>query len=109
MAGLAGFSHRGIAIVSSILEMADRDGWDPHRCTPPLVEDDFDALERAGVLLCLADAVEQRRAPGPPSAVKGRATGRTFVIREAALADWKDPEFAKRFRDAFGRELQAAA
>lgn len=107
--GLAGFSHRGIAIVSSILEMADRDGWDPHRCTPPLVEDDYDALERAGVLLCLADAIEQRRPPGPPSAAKGRATGRAFVIREASLTDWRDPDFAKRFRDAFGRELQATA
>lgn len=106
--GLAGFSHRGIAIVSSILEMADRDGWDPHRCTPPLVEDDYDALERAGLILCLADAIEQRRPLGPPAAVKGRTTGRSFVLQEASLADWKDPDFAKRFRDAFGRELQAA-
>jgi exopolyphosphatase/guanosine-5'-triphosphate,3'-diphosphate pyrophosphatase len=107
--GLAGFSHRGIAVVSSILEMASRDGWDPHRCTPPLGEDDYDALERAGVLLCLADAIEQRRPPAPPAAVKGRTTGRSFVVREAALADWKDPDFAKRFREAFGRELQATA
>lgn len=107
--GLAGFSHRGIAIVSSILEMADRDGWDPHRCTPPLGEDDYDALERAGVLLCLADAIEQRKPPSPPAAVKARATGRQYVLREAALADWKDPDFARRFREAFGRELQATA
>jgi exopolyphosphatase/guanosine-5'-triphosphate,3'-diphosphate pyrophosphatase len=104
--GLAGFSHRGIALVSSMIEMADREGWDPHRCSPPLGENDYDALERAGLVLGLADAIEQRRKPGPPAAVRGLSTGRAFVLRDAGLADWSDPEFAKRFREAFGKDLQ---
>lgn len=107
--GLAGFSHRGIALVSSMVEMADRDGWDPHRCSPPLGEDDYDALERAGVLLCLADLLEQRRPPGPPSAVAGRSSGREFVIRDEALVDWEGGDFPQRFRAAFGLKLKFGA
>jgi exopolyphosphatase/pppGpp-phosphohydrolase len=105
---LAGFSHRGIAVVSSMVEMADRDGWDPHKCSPPLGEDDYDALERAGIVLCLADLIECRRPPGRAAAVVGRTTAREFVIRETVMADWKDRDFAGRFRAAFGKELKFA-
>lgn len=104
--GLAGFSHRGIALVSSMVEMADPEGWDPRRCSPPLGEDDYDALERAGIVLCLADLVEQRRLPGPPSAVSTRTTGREFVLREPGMDAWEDADFARRFRDAFGKDLR---
>lgn len=106
--GLAGFSHRGIGLLSSMIEMADRGGWDPRRCSPPVGEDDYDALERAGVMLYLAEAVEQRRAPGRAAAITARSTGRAFVLREPGLTSWDDTDFAKRFRDAFGKELKTA-
>jgi len=107
--GLAGFSHRGIALLSTMVEMSEHDGSNPRYCSPPLVQDDFDALERAGVILGLADAIERRRPPGPPEPVSARAAGRAFVLTEEGMASWRDPELEKRFRDAFGKELTRAS
>jgi exopolyphosphatase/pppGpp-phosphohydrolase len=103
--GLAGFSHRGIAILSSIVEMADCEGWDPRKCSPPLVVDDFDALERAGILLGLSDAIEQRRPPGLSTGVRGRTENQVFVISDSGMTSWEDAYLTKRFREAFGKEL----
>ena len=106
---LLGFSHREIALLSSIVEIADKDGWDPRRCSPPLKTDDFDPLERAGVLLCLADAIEQRRLPGRASPAACRIKGRAFVLEETGLEAWEDPQVAARFRKAFGKDLKVGA
>ncbi|MFN2425244.1 MAG: hypothetical protein ABR587_02210 [Candidatus Binatia bacterium] len=105
---LLGFSHREIALLSSIVELADKDGWDPRRCSPPLRADDYDCVDRAGVLLCLADVIEQRRLPGRASGATGRAKGRAFVLEEAGLAAWVDEEIDARFRKAFGKDLKVA-
>lgn len=102
-----GFGHREVALLSSIVEIADRDGWDPNRAAPPLAEDDFDALERAGVLLALAEAIESRRLPGRPSPAAGGVRGRSFVVEEPGLEAWDDPVLAARFRKAFGKELRS--
>ena len=104
--GLAGFSHRGIALLSSMVEMSQEDGWNPRRCSPPVGEDDYDPLERAGVLLGLANAIEQRRLAGRSVAVTGRSTGREFVLREEGLKSWDNASLARRFREAFGKELK---
>jgi exopolyphosphatase/guanosine-5'-triphosphate,3'-diphosphate pyrophosphatase len=104
--GLAGFSHRGITLVSSMIETSDPDGWDPHICSPPLGEDDYDALERAGLLLCLSDIIEKRRLAPAGSRVSLRTTGREFILREPGMTAWKESEVSKRFRNAFGRELK---
>ncbi|HXC53034.1 MAG TPA: Ppx/GppA phosphatase family protein [Candidatus Limnocylindrales bacterium] len=103
--GLAGFSHRGIAILSSIVEMADVEGWDPRKCSPPLAADDYDALERAGVLLCLSDAIEQRRPPGLATAARGKTKGSAFVISDPGMTSWDDAYVSRRFRQAFGKDL----
>lgn len=106
---LLGFSHHELGLLSSIIEMSDTDGWDPRRCTPPLREDDYDSLERSGVLLCLADAIERRRLPGRASAALCRVRGRSLVLEEPCLVAWNDPLLAARFRNAFGKELKVAA
>jgi len=107
--GLAGFSHRGIAILSSMIEMADVEGWDPHKCSPPLVEDDFDALERAGVLLCVADAIEQRRPPGVATGVRARVRNQAFVVTDAGMTSWEDEQVSRRFQQAFGKTIEFVA
>lgn len=106
--GLSGFTHRGIAVLSSMVEMADPEGWDPRRCSPPLTQDDHDALERAGIVLALADAVDQRARLSSRIAVRGRSSGRHFLLRGVGLDDWCDEGLEKRFREAFGRELKTA-
>jgi exopolyphosphatase / guanosine-5'-triphosphate,3'-diphosphate pyrophosphatase len=107
--GLAGFSHRGVAILSSMVEMADIEGWDPRKCSPPLIDDDFDALERAGVILCLSDAMEQRRLPGIATAARSRSKNGAFVLVEEGMTSWDDSGVSKRFKHAFGKELQFEA
>lgn len=104
---LLGFSHREVALLSSIVELADRDGWDPSRASPPLKADDYDALERAGVILALAEAIETRRLPGRPAPAAGGVRGRSFVVEEPGLEAWEDPALAARFRKAFGKELRS--
>ena len=81
----------------------------PRRCSPPLKTDDYDPLERAGVLLCLADAIEQRRLPGRASPAACRVKGRALVLEEIGLDAWDDPQLTARFRKAFGKELKVGA
>jgi exopolyphosphatase/guanosine-5'-triphosphate,3'-diphosphate pyrophosphatase len=106
---LLGFSHLEVALLSSIIELGDQDGWDPSLCSPPLHEDDFAALERAGTVLCLAGIIEERRLPGRaiPAACSVRA--RTFVLAETGMRAWRDEQVATRFRKAFGKELKVVA
>jgi exopolyphosphatase/guanosine-5'-triphosphate,3'-diphosphate pyrophosphatase len=103
---LLGFSHFEIALLSSIVELGDPDGWDPALCSPPLDPDDFDALERAGVLLCLAGAIEERRLPGRGAPAACTVRGRTFVLAETGMRSWKDEQLSTRFRKAFGKDLK---
>jgi exopolyphosphatase/guanosine-5'-triphosphate,3'-diphosphate pyrophosphatase len=106
---LLGFSHLEIALLSSIVELGDPDGWDPALCSPPLDPDDFDALERAGVLLSLAGTIEERRLPGRASAAACSVRGRSFVLAESGMKAWKDDQLATRFRKAFGKDLKIVA
>lgn len=106
VSALLGFSHREVALLSSLIEMADRSGWDPRRCAPPLEKNDFDQLERAGVLMALAEAIEQRRPPGPASPATGRMRGEAFVLDEDVLQAWEDSRLESRFRKAFDKELR---
>ena len=74
-----------IALLSSIVELGDPDGWDPALCSPPLDPDDFEALERAGVLLSLAGAIEERRLPGRAVPAACSVRGRSFVLAETGM------------------------
>ncbi len=107
--GLFGFSHREIAQLSSLVELADRNGWNLKRCRPLLHEDDHAPLERAGLVLALADAIEQRLPPRRRAKVSGRVRSGEFVLDEPALDAWEGLEFRKRFRKEFGLELRTAS
>jgi exopolyphosphatase/guanosine-5'-triphosphate,3'-diphosphate pyrophosphatase len=103
---LLGFSHTEIALLSSIVELGDPDGWDPAPFSPPLDSDDFDALERAGVLLCLAGVIEERRLPGRAAPAACSLRGKSFTLAETGMKAWKDDQLSNRFRKAFGKELK---
>ncbi len=105
---LLGFSHLEVALLSSIVELGDNEGWDPALCSPPLDPDDFEALERAGVLLCLAGAIEERRLPGRAAPAACSVRGRSFVLAETGMKAWKDDQLSTRFRKAFGKDLKIA-
>jgi exopolyphosphatase/guanosine-5'-triphosphate,3'-diphosphate pyrophosphatase len=107
--GLLGFSHREIALLSAMVELADEAGWNPKRARPLLQEEDHDPLERAGLALSLADAIEQRLPPGRMAQTASRSLVDAFVVHEPALASWEGLELRARFRRAFGKELRVAA
>lgn len=107
--GLLGFSHREIALLSSMVELANESGWNLKRARPLLREEDHDPLERAGLALSLADVIEQRLPPGRIAPVTTRSNAYVFVLQEPVLATWEGLELRARFRKAFGKELLVAA
>ena len=107
--GLLGFSHREIALLSAIVELSVEAGWNPKRARPLLQKEDHDPLERAGLALSLACAIEQRLPPGRTAHVVSRSLVDAFVVREPALVAWEGLELRARFWKAFGKELRVAA
>jgi exopolyphosphatase/guanosine-5'-triphosphate,3'-diphosphate pyrophosphatase len=106
---LLGFSHREVALLSAMVEMAHEAGWNPKRARPLLHEEDHDPLERAGLVLSLASVIEQRLPPGRAARMVSRSLVDAFVVREPALAAWEGLELRARFSKAFGKELRIAA
>lgn len=105
-AGLLGFGHREIAMTAAIVELSDRSGWNPKRYRPLLRKQDQPVLDRAGILLALADQIEHRLAPGATPEVRCRATVGAALLETPALSDWDVPWCRSRFQHAFGKELR---
>jgi hypothetical protein len=105
---LLGFSHREIALLSTMVELADEAGWNPKRARPLLQKEDHDPLERAGLTLSLADVIEQRLPPGRIAHAVSRSLAGAFMVYEPALAAWEGIELRARFQKAFGKELRVA-
>jgi exopolyphosphatase/guanosine-5'-triphosphate,3'-diphosphate pyrophosphatase len=104
---LAGFSHRQIALVAAIISTARRRKFDWRVYRPLLTNRDRPDLERAGLILALADEVEKRLPPkhGIPVAyhdaergLVGMALPVPFGGRLSALAE--------QFTQVFGWELK---
>jgi exopolyphosphatase/guanosine-5'-triphosphate,3'-diphosphate pyrophosphatase len=104
-ADLAGFSHRGIALLSGLVwQVADGQmAWKAYR--PLLRAEDQEALERAATTLALADEIVQRWAAGAPATIHCRPRGREVVLVGPALGTWAPGRLADRFERAFGRRL----
>lgn len=105
---LDGFTHREVALVSAITRSGDADA-SPRPMQPLVAAADREAVERAGVLLALADDLEHRCPRGQRlHATVENVPGRSRVrVRE--LAGWRPRGLAGRFAAAFGRELEVAA
>jgi exopolyphosphatase/guanosine-5'-triphosphate,3'-diphosphate pyrophosphatase len=103
---LDGFTHREIALTAALVRMA-RDEDDRADYKPLLTRDDGPALLRAGVLLALADDVEER-CPGTEPIRVECAAGRDAVVtvRVGGLAGWRPRGLRERFEAAFGRDLK---
>jgi exopolyphosphatase/guanosine-5'-triphosphate,3'-diphosphate pyrophosphatase len=102
---LDGFAHRDIALLALVIRSAGDADVDPTRYAPLLRREDRDTVERMGVLLALADDLEERCAPGVPIALTGRMVEGGIVIEMPALLGWRPRALGKRFARAFGREL----
>jgi ABC-type taurine transport system ATPase subunit len=104
-ADLAGFSHRGIALLSGLVwQVADgRMAWKAYR--PLLRAEDQEPLERGATILALADEIAQRWAARGPATIHCRTRGREVALVAPALGTWAPGRLADRFELAFDRRL----
>jgi exopolyphosphatase/guanosine-5'-triphosphate,3'-diphosphate pyrophosphatase len=101
---LNGFTHGELVLVSAIL----RRTGDRHADVSPLAVAGEPlrggAIERASIILALADAIEARCLPNRSITVDC-VIGRDVTLSVAALASWLVKDLDRRFERAFGRAL----
>jgi exopolyphosphatase/guanosine-5'-triphosphate,3'-diphosphate pyrophosphatase len=107
---LAGFSHRELALLAAVVRQAGDEDERLGRSLVPLVtRDDEDGVERAAVLLSLADEITERTPPASRAALDCRVRGDQVVVAVKALPSWGVKGLAGRFEAAFGRKLRVVA
>jgi exopolyphosphatase/guanosine-5'-triphosphate,3'-diphosphate pyrophosphatase len=102
---LNGFPHNELALVSAIVRRAG----DRHADVLSLdgfARDTLDlgTVDRAAILLALADEIEARCAHGSPIAIDCKI-GRNVTLTVPLLPSWLARDLDKRFERAFGRPL----
>jgi exopolyphosphatase/guanosine-5'-triphosphate,3'-diphosphate pyrophosphatase len=102
---LDGFTHRDIAFIALVIRSAGNEEADPALYAPLLGREDRGRIEQAGVLLALADDLEERCAPEAALDLTARLVEGGVVVEMPALLGWRPRTFGKRFARAFGREL----
>jgi exopolyphosphatase/pppGpp-phosphohydrolase len=103
---LGGFSHRQVALLAAIVRQAGDEEARPRSFAPLVTRDDRATVERAAVLLTLADEITERCAPGSAPTLRCRVRGREAAVTVPALASWGVRGLAERFERAFGRRLR---
>jgi exopolyphosphatase/guanosine-5'-triphosphate,3'-diphosphate pyrophosphatase len=107
---LAGFSHRQVALVAAVVRQAGDEDERFGRSLAPLVTDeDEEPLERAAVLLALADEITERTPPGSGPALACHSKAGQVAVAVKHLPSWNVRGLADRFEAAFGRKLRVVA
>ena len=106
---LYGFSHRGLALLSAILRRAGDDDSPLRTYGPLLAGEDGAAVDRASVLLALADDIEERCPPGVALELQCESGRQEVKVAVPALAGWRPRALGDRFARAFGRKLSVTA
>ena len=101
---LNGFAHHDLALVSSIVRRAG----DRHAdvISVDLARDTLErgTVDRAAIILALADEIEARCPHGVPIAVDC-TIGRSVTVSVPLLPSWLAKDLDRRFERAFGRSL----
>jgi exopolyphosphatase/pppGpp-phosphohydrolase len=101
---LTGFTHAELALMSSIVRRAG----DRHAEVLTLALSGntvtIEHVDRAAVILALADEIEARCPQGKPIAIKS-AIGRHVTVSVPLLRSWLAKDVDKRFEGAFRRPL----
>ena len=103
---LLGFSHREIALLSAVVASAGDERSDLTRYEPLLHADDVAEIERAAVLLVLADDIAERCPPGARVRIACRITKREIHLSVQGLVGWRPRRIGARFEKAFRRRLR---
>jgi exopolyphosphatase/guanosine-5'-triphosphate,3'-diphosphate pyrophosphatase len=103
---LGGFTHRQVALLSAILRRAGDEDVKPRSYAPLLGRDDRGSLDRASVVLAVADEITERCPPGSTGGVTCRVRAGEAVVSVPALEAWGVRKLPERFERAFGRRLR---
>jgi exopolyphosphatase/guanosine-5'-triphosphate,3'-diphosphate pyrophosphatase len=102
---LAGFSHRDLALLSSVLRHAGDEDTPPKRLAPLVSAEDIPAVERAAVILRVADDIEERCPPGHELTLDCRRGAHEVTVTVPQLIAWRPRKITPRFERAFGQSL----
>lgn len=101
---LLGFSHRQLALVAAVLRAArSRQGTTKG---PLLDAHDRSGVTRAGLLLALADDIDERCRPKGSVTLRVALTRKAAVVTVPRLIAWRPRSIGARFAKIFGRELE---
>jgi exopolyphosphatase/guanosine-5'-triphosphate,3'-diphosphate pyrophosphatase len=101
---LNGFTHPEIALLAAVLRRAGHPRADLKVLRPLLVVADAARVERAAVILALADDIEERCPRGRPIRLS-LTVGRSVTVRVPIMESWRPRTVAPRFERAFGKPL----
>ena len=102
-AELNGFTHAELALLSAVVRRAgDRHADIRSLAALGSVAPKF--VERAAIILSLADEIEARCPHGQPIAIRSDVN-RYVTLSIPVLTSWLEDDLGKRFERAFGREL----
>jgi exopolyphosphatase/guanosine-5'-triphosphate,3'-diphosphate pyrophosphatase len=102
---LDGFSHRELALMAALMRTAGGEKLRARDWAPLLEEADEPGLERAAVVLALADDIDERLPPGQAPSLDARLLRRRAEIVVTGLLGWRPRALDLLFHRAFGREL----
>jgi exopolyphosphatase / guanosine-5'-triphosphate,3'-diphosphate pyrophosphatase len=105
-ADLRGFSHRSIALLAAVIARGGRDRVSLSPYSSLLDPSDRALVDRAAVVLALADEVERRMAPGVSPKVERRDRRRAVELTVPIPHAWQAVDVAARFHRVFGRRLE---
>ena len=105
---LNGFTHQEIALLAAVLRRAGHPRADLKVLRPLVGASDGARVERAAVLLAVADDIEERCPRGRPVRVSV-TIDRSVIVRVASLESWRPRTVGRRFERAFGKRLDVIA
>lgn len=103
---LNGFSHHDVALLSAILRRAKDELANPGNYKHLLEKSERVAIERAAVVLALADELEKRCPPEPRVSVRAVLEPEVVTVHVPELVSWRPWQGEDRFARAFGRRLE---
>lgn len=102
-ANLAGFSQPQIARIAAAARLARRPTWEVRSLRPLLTADDEDTVQRAGVVVALAEELRRRSKPEAVQASLGR---RNLRVSLPGRTTWAPDGLEERLQATFGMGLR---
>lgn len=102
---LVGFSHRQLAALAAIVQLADRPAFNVATLRPLVTAAAAPQLARAGTLLALADAIARRSPVGADIGAAWQLTGSTLRVDLPWHPEWGPEELIQRCAATLGLSL----